>query len=260
MDKPNIVIIYTDDQGYGDLGCFGATGFSTPRIDRMAREGVRLTSFYAAPVCTPSRASLMTGCYPIRVGLEAGTGFGVLFTGDPKGLDPREISMPRMFKEVSYATGMFGKWHLGDQPDFLPTRHGFDEFWGTPYSNDMWNKHPKNNKFHFPPLPLLEGEKVAEIDPDQFHLTRRTADRAVDFISRNRDRPFFLCSVQHAASACPRVGAFPEQIRDLEAEGWGDGRALSDTRCHGRDVSSVHGRDRFLSRPDPGHHRFEWYR
>lgn len=191
VDKPNIVIIYTDDQGYGDLGCFGATGFSTPRIDKMAGEGVRLTSFYAAPVCTPSRASLMTGCYPIRIGLEAGTGFGVLWAGDPKGLDPREISMPRMLKEAGYATGMFGKWHLGDQPDFLPTRHGFDEFWGTPYSNDMWHKHPKNAEFHFPPLPLLEGESVAEIDPDQFHLTRRTTDRAVDFISRNRDRPFF---------------------------------------------------------------------
>ena len=135
--KPNFVIIFTDDQGYGDLSCYGGKHVSTPRIDQMAAEGSRLTSFYvAAPVCTPSRAALMTGSYPKRIDMATGSDFGVLLDADPKGLNPDEITIAEVLKGAGYKTGMFGKWHLGDQPEFLPTRQGFDEFFGIPYSHD----------------------------------------------------------------------------------------------------------------------------
>jgi hypothetical protein len=127
---PNVVLIFTDDQGYGDLSCFGSAQVQTPRIDRMATEGMRLTSFYVpAPVCTPSRAGLMTGSYPKRVSLATGSDFGVLLDGDPKGLNPSEITIAEILKKQGYATGIFGKWHLGDQLEFLPTRQGFDEYY-----------------------------------------------------------------------------------------------------------------------------------
>ena len=126
--SPNFVIIFTDDQGYGDLSCFGAEHVHTPRIDQMAAEGTKLTSFYvAAPVCTPSRASLMTGSYPARIDMGYGSRFGVLLSADSKGLHPDEITIAETLKSVGYKTGLFGKWHLGDQPAFLPTRQGFDE-------------------------------------------------------------------------------------------------------------------------------------
>ena len=190
--KPNFVIIFTDDQGYGDLSCFGGKHVHTPRIDQMAVEGQRLTSFYvAAPVCTPSRAGLMTGCYPKRIGMATGSDFAVLLAGDTKGLNPEEITIAEVLKSAGYATAMFGKWHLGDQPEFLPTRQGFDEFFGLPYSHDIHPYHP-NKKWNFPPLPLLEGEKVIELDPDADLLTRRFTERAVDFIARHKDEPFFL--------------------------------------------------------------------
>ena len=190
---PNFVIIFTDDQGYGDLSCFGGDHVSTPRIDQMAAEGSRLTSFYvAAPVCTPSRAGLMTGCYPKRIGMATGTNFGVLLAGDRKGLNPEEMTIAEVLKTVGYKTGMFGKWHLGDQPDFLPTRQGFDEFFGIPYSHDIHPFHPRQKHYKFPPLPLLDGEKVIEMDPDADFLTRRFTQRAVSFIERNKDEPFFL--------------------------------------------------------------------
>ncbi|WP_145284280.1 sulfatase family protein [Pirellulimonas nuda] len=190
---PNFVVIFTDDQGYGDLSCYGATHVSTPRIDRMAAEGARLTSFYvAAPVCTPSRAALMTGCYPKRVGMAMGSNFGVLLAGDPKGLHPNEITIAEVLKSAGYRTGMFGKWHLGDQPEFLPTRQGFDEYFGLPYSHDIHPFHPQQQRFQFPPLPLLDGETVVELDPDADYLTRRITQRAVKFIEQHKDAPFFL--------------------------------------------------------------------
>ena len=191
--KPNIVVILTDDQGYGDLSCFGAKHVSTPRIDQMAAEGSRLTSFYvAAPVCTPSRAGLMTGCYPTRIDMGVGDNFGVLLAGDKKGLNPDEITIAEVMKSAGYKTGMFGKWHLGDQPEFLPTRQGFDEFFGIPYSHDIHPFHPKQAKYKFPALPLLEGETVIEMDPDADFLTKRFTERAVSFIQRNKEEPFFL--------------------------------------------------------------------
>lgn len=192
-EQPNFVVIFTDDQGYGDLSCFGADHVNTPRIDQMAAEGSRLTSFYvAAPVCTPSRAALMTGCYPKRIDMATGSNFGVLLAGDRKGLNPDEITIAEVLKTVGYKTGIFGKWHLGDQPDFLPTKQGFDEFFGLPYSHDIHPFHPRQSHHKFPPLPLLENERVIEMDPNADSLTKRITERAVSFIERNKDKPFFL--------------------------------------------------------------------
>ena len=189
----NFVIIFTDDQGYGDLSCFGAEHVHTPRIDRMAAEGTKLTSFYvAAPVCTPSRASLMTGSYPTRIDMGYGSRFGVLLSADSKGLHPDEITIAETLKTVGYKTGLFGKWHLGDQPTFLPTRQGFDEFFGIPYSHDIHPFHPRQDHFQFPALPLLDGETVIEMDPDADLLTKRITERAVEFIKRHKSSPFFL--------------------------------------------------------------------
>jgi len=190
--KPNIIIIFTDDQGYGDLSCFGSKDVSTPRIDKMAEEGVKMTSFYvAAPVCTPSRAALMTGCYPTRINMAEGSRSGVLLSADSKGLNPNEITIAEMLKSVGYKTGIFGKWHLGDQPEFLPAKQGFDEFFGLPYSHDIHPFHT-NKKYNFPPLPLLDGEKVIETDPDMDYMTMRITERSIHFIEKNKETPFFL--------------------------------------------------------------------
>lgn len=192
-EKPNFVVIFTDDQGYGDLSCYGGKHVNTPRIDQMAAEGSRLTSFYvAAPVCTPSRAALMTGCYPKRIGMARGSNFGVLLAGDRKGLNPDEITIAEVLKAAGYKTGMFGKWHLGDQPEFLPTRQGFDEFFGIPYSHDIHPFHPRQDHYRFPPLPLLENETVIETDPKADFLTKRVTEHAVSFIKRSKGEPFFL--------------------------------------------------------------------
>ncbi|MCP5535513.1 MAG: sulfatase [Akkermansiaceae bacterium] len=186
---PNLVIILTDDQGYADLGCFGGKHVNTPRIDQMAKEGARLTSFYmAGAVCTPSRAALMTGSYPKRVGMAE----NVLLAGDPKGLNPSELTIAEVLKSAGYKTGMFGKWHLGDQPEFLPRQQGFDVFFGIPYSHDIHPFHGNDKKYHFPPLPLLEDATVVELEPDADYLTKRITERAVRFIQENKDAPFFL--------------------------------------------------------------------
>jgi arylsulfatase len=183
---PNIVIILTDDQGYADVGCFGGEGIRTPNLDRMAREGMRFTDFYVAQaVCTASRAALMTGCYPNRVGLQ-----GALNHQSPIGISDDETLLPELCRSRGYATAAYGKWHLGCQPKFMPTRHGFDEFFGIPYSNDNGPLHPTVRGL--PPLPLYEGEKVLETDPDQDLFTRRITEHATRFIDRNRERPFFL--------------------------------------------------------------------
>ena len=192
-ERPNFVVIFTDDQGYGDLTCFGGDHVDTPHVDRLAREGALLSNFYvAAPVCTPSRAALMTGCYPKRVSMATGSNFGVLLAGDSKGLNPAEITMAEVLKSRGYATGCFGKWHLGDQPQFLPTRQGFDEYFGIPYSHDIHPFHPRQDHFNFPPLPLLDGERLIEADPDADYLTERVTERAVSFLERHKDEPFLL--------------------------------------------------------------------
>ena len=193
-ERPNFIVIFTDDQGYGDLSCFGSKTIRSPHLDGMAAEGMKFTSFYvAAAVCTPSRAALMTGCYPPRVGLPR-----VHFPhsmpqgqidGKAYGINPAEVTIAEVLKAAGYATACFGKWHLGNQKPFLPTNHGFDEYFGLPYSNDM---HLPYTKFKFPPLPVMCGEKVLEYEPNQNLLTRRYTEHAVKFIQRNKDRPFFL--------------------------------------------------------------------
>jgi arylsulfatase A-like enzyme len=184
------VIIFTDDQGYADVGVFGAVDIKTPNLDRMAGRGVRFTSFYvASPACTPSRAGLMTGCYPKRVGLAS----GVLWPAQTKGLNPSEITIAEVLKERGYATACIGKWHLGRPVELLPTRQGFDTYFGIPYSNDMTPDHILSILgLDFPPLPLMRDEAVIEEGVDQNTLTRRYTEEALRFIRENRDRPFFL--------------------------------------------------------------------
>lgn len=187
---PNFIIIYCDDLGYGDVGCFGSTKHRTPNLDKMAQEGMRFTSFYVTSgVCTPSRSSLMTGCYPRRVNMHANdTGLCVLFPVNKKGLNPNEITIADLLKKQGYATACFGKWHLGDQPQFLPTRQGFDYYFGIPYSNDM-GKGKNNNR---PPLPLLRNERVIEAPADQNTLTKRYTEEVIKFIADNKDKSFFI--------------------------------------------------------------------
>ncbi len=191
-DRPNFVVVFIDDMGYGDVGAFGSTENRTPHIDAMADEGMKLTSFYAHPVCTPSRAALLTGSYPIRNGLQTGYWHPVLMPGDPQGIHPDEVTVAEVLRERGYATGIVGKWHLGDQPEFLPNNHGFDYYYGLPYSNDMSPFMPLNPRNH-PPLPLLRnGEVIREIPEDQSFLTAAYTEEALAFIDSNRDRPFFL--------------------------------------------------------------------
>ncbi|HVR73696.1 MAG TPA: sulfatase [Planctomycetota bacterium] len=183
---PNVVIIFADDLGHGDLGAYGGR-WKTPRLDRLADEGLRFTSFYSAqPVCSASRAALLTGCYSNRIGIH-----GALGPKSMVGIHANEVTLAEALKERGYATGIFGKWHLGHHPEFLPVRHGFDEYFGLPYSNDMWPHHPTAGP-SYPPLPLIEGDRVIEHMPDQSRLTTRYTERAVQFIEKNRDRPFFL--------------------------------------------------------------------
>jgi len=197
--KPNFVIILIDDMGYGDVGPFGSKLNRTPNLDRMATEGMRLTSFYAAPVCTPSRAQMMTGCYAKRVSMP-----NVIFPACPTRLSAREHTVAGLLKQQGYATMAVGKWHLGDQPEFLPTRRGFDHYLGLPYSNDMGgstNPAPKQaakrkkkivDAQPRPPLPLVRDGKVIEAPANQDMLTARYTEEAVKFISANKDHPFFL--------------------------------------------------------------------
>ena len=231
--RPNFVVIFIDDLGYGDIGPFGSEVNDTPNLDRMASEGMKLTSFYvAAPVCTPSRAALMTGSYPRRVGLATGPNMGVLYPGEAWGLNPEEITIAEMLREQGYATGCFGKWHLGDQPEFLPTEHGFDVFLGIPYSNDMWPFHlraTEGGMYNFPPLPLMRGTQVIEKIGDmraQADLCRRVTDEAVSFVRRNSDRPFFVY-LPHAFIHHPRAAREPYMERAGEVPSETDWTAIT---------------------------------
>lgn len=194
-DLPNIVFIFADDLGYGDLGCYGANGYTTPTIDSLAEHGVKFTNFYAAQaVSSASRAGLLTGCYPNRIGIT-----GALTPMDEHGINANETTIAEIFKQKGYATGIFGKWHLGHHEKFLPLNHGFDEYFGTPYSNDMWPVNydgtPAGDKSNYPPLSLIEGEKkVQGINTlqNQDKLTTLLTEKATDFIKRHKDEPFFL--------------------------------------------------------------------
>jgi arylsulfatase A len=216
--KPNVIIIFTDDQGYGDLGCFGSTKIKTPHIDRMAQEGCRFTSFMVgSPVCSPSRAALLTGCYPKRVGLHK----GVLLPDSTIGLNPDEYTIADHLKAQGYATACFGKWHLGHHKETLPQQNGFDVYYGIPYSNDM--NHPDDTKTLEGGkilwsnadilwtnqetavtqwnTPMVEGDTIIEVPTDQRTVTRRYTDRAIDFVKKNQDKPFFI----YLAHAMPHV-------------------------------------------------------
>lgn len=198
--KPvNFVVIYLDDMGYGDLALTGATGYKTPSLDKMAREGVFFTHFYSPQaVCSASRIGLLTGCYPNRVGFS-----GALDHMAKHGINPDEQTIPELLKQNNYRTAAFGKWHLGHTPEFLPLNHGFDEYFGIPYSNDMWPFHP-TGKDYYPPLPLIEGDEVVATNPDQSQFTTQFTERTIDFIRRNRDNPFFV----YLAHPMPHVPLF----------------------------------------------------
>jgi arylsulfatase A-like enzyme len=232
---PNFVIILTDDQGYADVGCYGAKDLETPCLDQMALEGMRFTDFYVAqPVCSASRAALLTGCYPNRIGI-----LGALDPGSRTGLSTQEKTLAELLKPRGYTTAIYGKWHLGHHPRFLPTRHGFDEYFGLPYSNDMWPRHPSMN---FPPLPLIESEKVIARNPDQTKLTTWYTEHAVQFIARNKDRPFFLY-VAHSMPHVPlhvsdrfkgksKRGLYGDVIMELD---WSVGQILLALKTNGID-------------------------
>ncbi len=181
--KPNIVLIFVDDLGYGDLGCYGSKVIKTPRLDRMAAEGLQLNEFYScACVCTPSRAGLLTGRYPVRSGLSS-----VLFPNSKVGIEDSEITIAQALQVCGYRTMCIGKWHLGHLPPHLPTRHGFDQYYGIPYSNDMEVKRRGD-----PPLPLMRDETIIEQPADQTTLTKRYTEEAIRFIEESKDGPFFL--------------------------------------------------------------------
>ena len=186
---PNIVLIFTDDQGYQDVGVFGAPNIKTPHLDQMAKEGVKLTSFYAAQaVCSASRAGILTGCYPNRIGIH-----NALMPNSDIGLNPSETTLAELLKSKGYKTAIYGKWHLGDDSRFMPNNQGFDEFFGIPYSNDMWPSHPlQGTVFNFDPLVLYENEKVIDTLTDQSNLTTMITEKSVAFIHKNKNKPFFL--------------------------------------------------------------------
>ncbi len=193
-ETPNIVIINMDDLGYADIASFGAQGYATPNIDRLAAEGRKFTNFHVAqPVCSASRCALMTGCYPNRLGIH-----GALGPNAKHGISEREMTLAQLVKQKNYATCAIGKWHLGSLRQFLPLQHGFDEYYGLPYSNDMWPYHPerpKGGKGGFPKLPLIEGNEVINPDvtaEDQTHLTTDYTTRAVKFIEKSKGKPFLL--------------------------------------------------------------------
>jgi len=246
-DKPNIIIIFTDDQGYADLGCYGAKGFTTPNLDQMANEGMRFTNFYvAASVCSPSRAALLTGSYPARVGVPS-----VLHPVSPTGLDPSEITIAEILEEEGYATACVGKWHVGDHPTMMPTNQGFDKYFGIPYSNDMWPwrndyKKKKPPSDLFPDLPLYRNNEVVEHNPDQNLITQRYTEFALRFIEANKDEPFFLylphtmphvpLGVSEKFSGTTEYGRYGDVIEEID---WSVGEILKTLKKHKLDKKTL---------------------
>ena len=219
-EKPNVIVVFVDNFGNGDLGCFGSKLHRTPHVDRLAAEGTKFTSFYVASgVCTPSRAALMTGCYPRRVNLHiSDKNSAVLQPIAAKGLNPDEQTLAEVLKGAGYATACIGKWHLGDQPAFLPTRQGFDQFFGIPYSDDMTgNKRPG-----WPELPLMRNDRVISAPADRDLLVKQCTEEAVKFIEQNHDRPFFLYLPHTMPGSTPHPFSSPD-FRGKSANGeYGD--------------------------------------
>ena len=186
--QPNIIIVFIDDMGWADVGFNGGTHVTTPRLDQMAKEGMVLRDFYVAqPVCSASRSALLTGCYPNRIGIS-----GALNPHAKQGIHEDEVTIAELCKEQGYATAIFGKWHLGHQQQFLPTRNGFDTFVGIPYSNDMWPMHPEAKKGTYPPLPYYVDEEIVRTQPDQAQFTKDFTNLTIDFIKEHKDEPFFV--------------------------------------------------------------------
>jgi arylsulfatase len=233
---PNVVVIFADDLGYTDLGCYGAKGWATPHLDSLAKDGVRFTDFRVSqPVCSASRTSLLTGCYANRLGIH-----GALGPNARHGIADEETTLGELFKSKGYATAAVGKWHLGHLPRFLPTKHGFDSYLGLPYSNDMWPNHPTNKTF--PKLPLIDGDTVIDDDvtaEDQTKLTTQYTERAMQFISENKAKPFFL----YLAHSMPHVplfvserhkgkseqGLYGDVIQEID---WSVGQVLAELKKH----------------------------
>lgn len=240
QNKPNFVVILLDDMGYGDLSCNGSRGYKTPNIDQMANNGIRFTNFYVAQaVCGASRAGLLTGCYPNRIGIS-----GAPMPNSPVGISSKEETIAEVLKKVDYTSAIFGKWHLGDSKKFLPTHHGFDEYFGIPYSNDMWPNHPQIK--NFPDLPLIEGDSIVELNPDQSQFTRRFTERAVNFINKNKKKPFFL----YLAHPMPHVPIFAsEKFKGKSEQGlygdvmmeldWSVGEILSTLKKNGIEENTL---------------------
>jgi len=252
--KPNVIVIYADDLGYGDLACFGHPTIKTPHLDQMAAEGMKFTQFYsAAPVCTPSRAALLTGRYPIRSGM-CSDKRRVLFPDSGGGIPASEITLAEALKETGYKTACVGKWHLGHLPQFLPTSNGFDSYYGIPYSNDMdrvaegklgraiflkpevkyWN------------VPLMRDTNVIERPADQTTITRRYTEEAVKFIKENQKQPFYL----YLAHSMPHVPLFrSKEFEDKSLRGlygdvieeidWSVGQVLQELRDQGLDQNTI---------------------
>lgn len=218
--NPNIILIYMDDLGYGDLSCYGALGYKTPALDRLASKGMRFTNFLSAQaVCSASRAALLTGCYPNRMGVS-----GAYFPNSKVGLSPDEVTIAELLKQKSYKTGAVGKWHLGDNPVFMPLNQGFDSYFGIPYSNDMWPVHydgaPATNwKKSIPTLPLiLNKDTFALLNTlkDQENLTKQYTERAISFIEKNKKSPFFL----YLAHTMPHVPiAVSDRFKNYTGQG-----------------------------------------
>lgn len=249
---PNVVIIFTDDQGYGDVGSYGATGFETPNLDKMASQGMRFTNFYSGqPVCSASRAGLLTGCYPNRLGIS-----GALFPHSNVGISDGEITIAEMLKDKGYSTAIFGKWHLGHHEQFLPLQHGFDEYTGVPYSNDMWpiqldgtKAAPGKGRGNFPDLPLIEGNATIETITSyagQDKLTTLYTEKAVDFINRNKDKPFFLY-VPHSMPHVPlgvsdkfrgksEQGLYGDVMMEID---WSVGQIIDALKANGLEENTI---------------------
>ncbi len=222
--SPNIVLIFIDDMGYADIGPFGNTEVRTPHLDKFALEGMKFTNFYATPVCSMSRACLMTGCYNARVSIP-----GVLFPRDSIGLNPNEVTLAEIVKQKGHATCAVGKWHLGHHPEFLPTRQGFDHYFGLPYSNDM-----HEGRRDMPPLPLYDDEMVIETEPDQSQITRRYTEEAIKFIRNHKAEPFFVylphTMIHFPLAASPdflgksKLGLVGDTIEEID---WSVGQIMS---------------------------------
>lgn len=242
--SPNFVIVFIDDMGYADIGSFGAQGYQTPHLDQMAREGRIFTDFYVTQaVCSASRAGLLTGCYNVRVGIQ-----GALAHRSDIGLHADEMTLADLVKQKGYATAIYGKWHLGHHPKFLPTEHGFDEFFGIPYSNDMWPYHPTAKK-GFPPLPLFDDTQIVNTNvtgQDQEQFTTWFTERAVQFIEQNKDQPF-LIYLPHPMVHVPlyvsdkfrgksEQGLFGDVVMELD---WSMGQIIQSLREHQLDKDTM---------------------